>query len=197
MTLDFYLDFISPFGYLARARVLDIAKKHGLTVTYRPIDIFHVKTAAGNTGPSNSQIPAKLAYMTKDRERWADLYGLKIAKTLAGFKTAVYNRGLFLALDRKQADAYVEHAYACVWRDSIDPGAESGERELEKRMGWKVGELSAFANSAEATTRFDAENAAAVKRGVFGVPTFVIGDEMWWGNDRVDFMERWLAAQNK
>src|SRR4051812_4614575 len=127
MTIDFYLDFISPFAYLARARFANIAHAHGLSVVYHPVDVFRIKAAVGNTGPSNSKIPAKLAYMTKDRERWADFYGLKIAKTLAGANTDTFNRGLFLAIDRNRADAYVEHALDCIWRDGLDPGLKGAE----------------------------------------------------------------------
>ena len=63
-------------------------------------------------------------------------------------------------------------------------------------MSWKPGELTGFANSSEAQERYARENEAASQRGVFGVPTFMIGEEMWWGNDRLDFLERFLVAQS-
>ncbi len=196
MAIDFYLDFISPFGYLARARLLDMARRHGQPVHYHPVDIHELRRAAGNTGPSNSRIPAKLAYFTKDYQRWAELYGLPIAKGLPGGMTGVVNRGLFRALDRGEGDAYVEQAWDCIWREGRDPGAEATHAEIERRLGWAAGELAAFADDPATVERYAAETAAASARGVFGVPTFFVGEEMWWGNDRLDFIDRHLASPN-
>lgn len=195
MTVDFYLDCISPFVYLARGRLLDIAARHGLTVTYRPVDIGQLRKNAGNTGPSNSAIPAKLAYFQKDYRRWADFYGLPIAATLSGYATGVFNRGLFLAIDRGQADNYVEQACACIWRDGRDPGSEAVQARLSESMGWRPAELAEFAATPEADVRYADGIAAASALGVFGVPSFMIGEEMWWGNDRLDFLERFVVAQ--
>lgn len=195
MAIDFYLDFISSFGYLARGRLAKIARKFDHAVIYHPVDIRRIRLAAGNTGPFNSAIPAKLKYMTTDFLRWADFYGLKMVRTLSGAETGVFNRGLYLAIERRQADAYVEHAWDCIWRDGLDPGAESSEAELEARMGWQAGELSAFANTPVIVDRYSVEIEAASSRGVFGVPTFMIGEHMWWGNDRLDFLERHLDGR--
>lgn len=195
MTIDFYLDFISAFGFLARGRLLEIARKFDQSVAYHPVDIKRIRLAAGNTGPSTSQIPSKLKYMTTDFLRWAEHYGLKMVGTPGGADTGVFNRGLYLAIDRNEADDYVRHAWNCVWRDGLDPGASDSHRELEARMGWRAGELNAFADRQETQDRYAEEIEAASRRGVFGVPTFVIGDDMWWGNDRLDFLERRLAAR--
>jgi 2-hydroxychromene-2-carboxylate isomerase len=195
MAIDFYLDFVSSFGYLARHRLAEIAARYGETIHYRPVAIFRLRELAGSTGPSNGQIPLKLAYFTKDFTRWADLYGIPINPNLGGYQTNVLNRAVYLAAERGQADAYVEAAWNCVWRDGLDPAAASTEAGLEQAMGWAVGELAAFANRPDVVDRFNAETEAASARGVFGVPTFFIGDEMWWGNDRLDFLEAYLAAR--
>jgi 2-hydroxychromene-2-carboxylate isomerase len=195
MAVDFYLDFISSYGYLARGRLLKIARKHGESVVYHPVDIKQIRLAAGNTGPSNSAIPAKMKYLTTDFLRWADFYGLQMVSRLSGWETGVLNRGLYLAIDRSQADAYVEHAWNCVWRDGLDPGAASTFAELEARMGWFSGEIEPFANSPATQERFAAEIATASSRGVFGVPTFMLDEQMWWGNDRLDFLERYLDSR--
>jgi 2-hydroxychromene-2-carboxylate isomerase len=195
MAIDFYLDFISSFGYLARHRLVGIARAHGEAIRYHPVAIFKLRELAGSTGPSNGQIPLKLAYFTKDFQRWADLYGIRITSKLGGYQTDILNRGVYLAIERGQADAYVEAAWNAVWRDGLDPAAASTEAALEEQMGWAAGELAAFANRPDIVDRFNAETEAASARGVFGVPTFFVGDEMWWGNDRLDFLERHLDAR--
>lgn len=195
MAIDFYFDFISSFGYLARGRLLEIARRHDEEVRYHPVQIFRLRELAGSTGPSNGQIPIKLAYFTKDYQRWADLYGIRIAARLGGYQTNMLNRAVYLAIERGEADAFVEAAWNAVWRDGLDPAAPGTEAMLEKSMGWASGELSGYANRPDIVARFDMETEAASARGVFGVPTFFIGDEMWWGNDRLDFLDRYLEAR--
>jgi len=194
MVIDFYLDFISPYVYLARGRLIDIASRQGCGIAYHPVAIMSLREQVGSTGPSNSQIPAKMAYFAKDYRRWAEYYGLPIAETLAGFDTGELNRGLLLAVDRGEADLYAQLASDCVWRDGKDPAAAASLASIEAEMGWEAGILSDFASSPEAQARYDAETKAASECGVFGVPSFIIGDEMWWGNDRLDFLECHLEA---
>lgn len=195
IVIDFYLDFISSFGYLARGRLCEIADRHGARIAWHPVDIFQLRTLAGNTGPSNSAIPAKMAYLTRDFLRWADFYGLPMVERLSGWQTGALNRGLFLAADRGQAADYAREAWSCVWGEGRDPSAEDTEREIERRIGWEPGAIGAFADTPEARTRYEEGTHAASARGVFGVPTFMVDDEMWWGNDRLDFLDRWLAAR--
>jgi 2-hydroxychromene-2-carboxylate isomerase len=195
MAIDFYFDFISSFGYLARHRLAEIARKHGEEIRYHPVAIFKLRELAGSTGPSNGQIPLKLAYFTRDFTRWAEHYGIRITSKLGGYRTNILNRAVYLASERGQADAYVEAAWNAVWRDGLDPAAPETEAMLEKNMGWAAGELAAFANRPDIVARFDRETEAASARGVFGVPTFFVDDEMWWGNDRLDFLERYLEAR--
>jgi 2-hydroxychromene-2-carboxylate isomerase len=193
-TIDFMLDFLSPFGYLARGRLLAIAQKHGARVHYHPIDLVAVKRAVGNTGPSNRDIPAKIAYLTEDLQRWAQRYGLPMVRTLPGANTGRMNRGLLLAMDRDRADDYVRLAWDCVWRDGLDPGLEETLAELCRRLDWERNEFMAFVDGDDAMQRYAAENANALAQGVFGVPTFLVGRQMFWGNDRLDFLEEHLAS---
>ncbi|MGE0115055.1 MAG: 2-hydroxychromene-2-carboxylate isomerase [Steroidobacteraceae bacterium] len=194
VTIDFYLDFMSPFGYLARAALLRIATKYGADIAYHPVNLVRLKRAAGNTGPSNREIPPKIAYLTEDLQRWAKRYGIQMARELAGPDSSRLNKGFFFARDKNQATDYVRHAWDCVWRDGLDPGLTTTVSEAARRMQWNVDDFLAFVESETAQQQYEAENIAAIQRGVFGIPTFVIGDQMWWGNDRLDFLEEYLAA---
>jgi 2-hydroxychromene-2-carboxylate isomerase len=192
LKIDFYLDFISPFGYLARPRLIAIAEKYGAQISYRAVDLQQLKRAAGNTGPSNRDIPPKLAYLTEDIQRWAKRYGVTAVRTLPGPNTSRLNRGLLFARNPDEARDYVRHAWDCVWRDGRDPGLAETVAELAERMGWRQGDLVAFIDSSSTQERYSWESAAAVQRGVFGVPTIMVGEHMWWGNDRLDFVEEYL-----
>lgn len=195
MVIDFYLDFISSFAYLARGRLLDIARRHGADIAYHPVDIAQLRHAAGNTGPSTSAIPPKMAYMQTDVRRWAALYGIPVVTKPAGYITAALNRGLYLAIERGQQHDYVKTASHCVWAEGRDPADAGTEWRVEEALGWARGEIAAYAATAAAQAAYERGNAAAIARGVFGVPTFIIGDEMWWGNDRLEFLDRYIAEQ--
>jgi 2-hydroxychromene-2-carboxylate isomerase len=194
--IDFYLDFISPFGYLARHALSAITAKYGAELSYHPVDIVLLKRAAGNTGPSNRDIPAKCAYLTEDIQRWAKRYRIPMARSLPGSDTSRLNKGLFLAQDELRASEYVQHAWECVWRDGLDPGIAKTLAELATRMRWNFADFTAYVESTKAQQRFEDEIRAATRHGVFGVPTFIIGDAMWWGNDRLDFVEQHLERES-
>jgi 2-hydroxychromene-2-carboxylate isomerase len=192
--IDFYLDFISPFGYLARGRLLAIAGTYGAEICYHPVDLAHIKRAAGNLGPSNRDIPPKCAYLTQDLQRWAARYRIPIVRQLPGPNTSRLNKGVLLAQERERAPEYVRHAWDCVWRDGLDPGSQETLDELGNRMRWEVRDFLAHVDSPAMQLRYELESTAASGRGVFGVPTFVIGEQMWWGNDRLEFLEEHLAS---
>jgi 2-hydroxychromene-2-carboxylate isomerase len=192
--IDFYLDFLSPFGYLARQRVVDMATRHGVSVCYHPVDLVELKKAAGNTGPPNRAIPPKIAYLTEDLQRWARRYGLPMERTLAGANTARMNKGLLLAIDRGEADDYACNAWDLVWRDGQDPGLLETLHELAARQRWSPEELLAFVDGTVAERRYRQEAEDAAGLGVFGVPTFIAAGQMFWGNDRLDFLEEHLSS---
>lgn len=192
--IDFYLDFMSPFACLAHQRLPGLAHQHGYTLNYLPIDLPAAKKAAGNIGPPNVKIPVKLRYMLADVQRWARAYGmapLKMPKTL---NSAAMNKGLFHAIDHGQAEAYAEHAFELGWGEGADLGDPALLRQLAGAMKWSADEFLAYVESPAAATRYDEVNRAAQARGVFGVPTMMIGEEMWWGNDRLDFLETFVAS---
>src|SRR3546814_3604932 len=77
-TIDFYFDFISPFSYLAQLRLPEIARRHGRALAYHPIDIPEAKIAAGNYGPSNREVPAKIKVLTADLQRLGRRYDVPL-----------------------------------------------------------------------------------------------------------------------
>ena len=195
VTVDFYFDFISPFGYLSRFRLDEIVQQSGVIVRYHAIDLPTIKKAAGNTGPSNRDIPPKIIYLTEDLRRWAERYGVAMVERLAGADTAGFNKGLYLALERGVAADYVRHAWDCNWREGKDPGLVETRVLLAQKMQWDEKEFELYVNSDAAQQRYDQENREAIERGIFGVPTFAIGEQIWWGNDRLDFLQETIAQQ--
>ncbi|NMY65593.1 2-hydroxychromene-2-carboxylate isomerase [Pseudomonas sp. WS 5018] len=191
--LDFYFDFLSPFAYLARHRLVQIAEKHGADIAYKPIDLARAKLAIGNNGPTNRELPIKLAYLTKDLERWADRYAMPLA-VIKNHNSRLLNIGTFFAEDCGQAGRYVEIAYRLTWGEGGAPDDEALHRQLAREMDWREMEFLAFLQSPGAAERYEASTQAAIAKHVFGVPMTMIGEDMWWGNDRLMFVDEYLSS---
>lgn len=193
MTIDFYFDFMSPFAYLAHSRLPLIAQKYGCDLRYHPIDLPAAKLAAGNTGPPNVSIPVKLGYLKKDLDRWAERYGMPISFP-PSLESELANKGVFFAQSKGNCGDYVRHAWSYFWGEGKDMSNEKLLRQIADELGWDADAFLAFVHSEEAEKAYRQSNEQAQSRGVFGVPTMMIGDEMWWGNDRLDFLEEYLAS---
>jgi 2-hydroxychromene-2-carboxylate isomerase len=193
--IDFYFDFISPFSYLAHQRLPQLASRYGYTLAYHVADLATLKRLAGNTAPRMVEMPLKLNYSRIDQKRWADRYGVPITPPAGSHDSSWLNRGFFYAADREQVKDYVVAVWTRMRRDGRDLAEEASWREVAQDLGWNADEFVAYVRSPEALAKYQQASQAAHDRGVFGVPTMLIGKEMWWGNDRLDFLEEYLKSE--
>ena len=195
-TIDFYFDFHSPYSYLAHCRLPEIARRHGATIAYHPIDLKAAKLAAGNTAPPTVAIPPKLKFAIADFERWCARYGVSLTFSQAGPpEPTLPNIATFFAIDRGQAAEYVTAYWQATFASGGRVGDEAILRQVAAGLGWNGDEVVAYAASPEGAVRYAEENAAAQARGVFGAPIMMVGDELWWGNDRLDFVDEYLSEK--
>ncbi len=194
--LEFFFDFMSPFAYLAETQLSALADRFGLEIRYVPLDLPVAKLAAGNNGPSNRQVPAKLRYLTKDMERWTKRYNLPPLKFPPSFVSERANRGLFYAIDKGQQRDYVHRMFHAVWGQGEDMSDEAVLRRVAESLGWSGDEFLAYTLGEDSAQRYADSNKETHTRGVFGVPTMFVDGEMWWGNDRLQFVEEYLAARS-
>jgi len=192
--IDFYFDFMSPFAYLARHRLAACAAEYACEITYKPIDLAKAKLAVGNTGPSNREMPIKLKYLVKDLKRWAGLYGLPFG-FIGNVNTAKLNKGVFYAQQKGRVDDYVDQAYRLTWGESGAPDDVELLRKLALSLDFDPSDFLAYVDSDDADNAYQATIDEAISKGVFGVPTMTIDDEMWWGNDRLFMLEAYLAER--
>lgn len=192
-TVDFYFDFLSPYGYLAAHRLTRLIERYRGRADFRThaIDLLSARRNAGNTGPFNRDIPAKMKCLMMDLQRWAKRYGIPFAfpKSL---DTARLNRGFLWAQEHGREASYLNAGYAAVWGRGGDPTDTSLIRAVAAEVGLLPDELVAGADSPEIVERYESENREAQGRGVFGVPIFIVDDQIYWGNDRIEFLEEYL-----
>lgn len=191
--LHFYFDFMSPFSYLAFQKLPGICERYGLGLQLHVVDLPKLKLLAGNTGPANVTIPIKIRYLRTDLDRWANRYGVTLVfpKSL---DTGALNRAFLHALDEGKGRAFIEAGWEAIWGKGGDPADPALLDELAVTCGWDPKDFAGWVASDEAIARLKAATQAAHDAGVFGVPAMIVGDQMWWGNDRLGFMEEALAS---
>jgi 2-hydroxychromene-2-carboxylate isomerase len=193
--IDFYFDFSSPYGYLASTKIDELAVKHGRAVTWRPILLGAVFKITG--GQPLATIPLKNSYSAHDMARSARLMNVPF-KLPTKFPVAgqAPSRAFYWvgdkdpALAKKLAQA-LYHAYFAEDRDISNPEVTSN---VAAKLGLDKGEVSQALNDPAVKERLRIEVDAAIERGVFGSPYIVIDGEPFWGADRLDQVERWLAT---
>lgn len=190
--IDFYFAFSSPFSYLAQTRLPEIAERHGYDLDYHPIDIAQAKLAAGNYGPSGRAIPSKLNVVMADLQRWAEQYGIPV-KFPAGNNCQAWSVGSLYAAAQGRVEQFVREGSHRIWGRGIDPSDESELRAAATASGLDPQALVDYANSSLGQTEFRKSCVEAHARGVFGAPLMFVDDQIFWGNDRLDFLEEYLG----
>lgn len=192
--ISFYFDMVSPFSYLAHLKLPALSAKYGYRIAYHPMEIAAAKTAAGNYGPPNREVPAKMKVMVQDMRRWAARYQAPLVLPV-NFECGRWNIGaLFACAHGDRVAAFVSEAWARIYGRGIDPTDDNELRAASAASGLDAEAMIAYIDSAAGRAAFNAACDAAHRRGVFGAPMMIIGDEVWWGNDRLDFLEEYLAA---
>lgn len=197
--IDFYFDLVSPFAYLAFQQIGELAARHGRSVRYRAIDLAAVKHAAGNSGPSNRDIPPKFAYLKEDLHRWAAILGVPFSfpppgPVPAGARdSSLAQRGVYFAAMHGKTCDYM----GAVWRQTWGRGGLIGAPDVLDRALDETGlprqSFWEYVASDAAAVAYAAETERASAAGVFGVPTMVVHGAMFWGNDRLAMLERFLT----
>ena len=194
-TVDFYFDVGSPAAYLAWRRLPRICEEAGATIVYKPMLLGGVFQAAANQSPMN--IPAKGRYIMVDLERFARRDRIPFSQNPHfPINTLMLMRGATGMQMRDQARMvpYVDAVYRAIWiegKNMNDPGVVAG---VLQQAGFDPAALLAMTNDPEVKERLKAATQEAVARGVFGAPTFFVGAQMYWGQDRLDFVKEALES---
>lgn len=195
-SLEFYFDFMSPYAYLAFQRLPALAARYSHSVIYKPVELGVLKLAAGNTGPPTREMPLKLAYAMTDIGRWAQRYGAPFSvRPGMSLDSDLLNKGTFYAIDRDEAEAYIRAAWAATYGHGQSMNDEAVIASVAGTLGWDSGEFREYLSSDVAKQRYAAGMDEARRNGIFGVPTMRLGKQLWWGNDRLDFVEEQLRLR--
>ncbi|MBB1608628.1 MULTISPECIES: 2-hydroxychromene-2-carboxylate isomerase [unclassified Pseudomonas] len=193
-SVEFYFDFGSPTSYLAYTQLPGICAAAGAELVYRPVLLGGVFQATGNVSPI--AVPAKGRYTLVDMQRFARRYGVPLKmnphfpiNTLLLMRAAT-------GVQLRQPERF-EALLACVfkgmWVDALNLGDAAVLGPLLAEAGFDPQALLALAAEQEVKDALKANTEAAIKRGMFGAPTLFVGEEMFFGQDRLDFVREALA----
>lgn len=191
--VEFYFDFGSPTSYLAWTQLPGIARAVEAELILRPILLGGVFQATGNHSPA--QIPRKGTWMQRDLERYAARYRVRFVNNpYFPINTLHLMRGAIGYQMRKPAafDAYVATIYQAMWADGLNLGEQSVLAQVLQSGGLDPNEFLAFIQDPAVKNKLRVETEAAVERGIFGAPTMFVGNEMYFGQDRLDFVREAL-----
>jgi 2-hydroxychromene-2-carboxylate isomerase len=189
--VEFYYDLSSPYSYLASTRIEGICEKYDAELEWKPFLLGGVYKETGNRAPL--EVPNKKVYMTKDLEDWASSYGVQFNfPDLFPLNSVKFMRGALVAKEKGKIRDYTHKLFALYWIEgkdlSQDEILKSGVTELGMDADWflkRIGEQ-------DIKDELRKETDEAVSRGAFGAPTIFIGEKMFWGNDRLIFVEEFL-----
>lgn len=194
--IDYYFSLNSPWSYMGSARLAKIAKAHGTTVNVEPVNTGNVFAQTGGL-PLPKRSPERQAYRMMELTRWRKVLDIPLVLEPKHFP---YDESegvrLLLAAKREGGDA---HALAtelmrALWELDQDPADPAVQDEAAKRAGLDAAQLREALSLEDAMAHRDQATKDAIAKGVFGVPTYVIDGEIFWGQDRLDFVERKLAG---
>lgn len=192
--IEYYFDFGSPAAYLASTQLPGIANEYGAVLDYKPVLLGGIFQAAKNASPIT--VPAKGQYMLKDLARYAQRYGVEFRlNPFFPINTLTLMR-LAVGVQTHLSDpfpAFVEAIFHAIWVKGLNLGDLEVLRTFLTAQGYDAGTIMAYADEPAVKDRLKEETAQAVKRGLFGVPTMFVGREMFWGQDRLDFVREALS----
>lgn len=193
-TVDFYFDFGSPAAYLAWTQLPAICKAADAKLVYKPILLGGVFQATGNRAPIT--VPTKGSYLFTDLGRYALRYGVPMVmnphfpiNTLALMRGAV---GMQLR-EPHRFDIYAKAIFNAIWvkpQNLNDPAVTAA---VLQDAGFDPAAFMALVGDAEVKEALKTATQEAVDRQIFGAPTMFVGDQMFWGQDRLDFVKEALG----
>lgn len=194
-SVEFFFDYGSPYSYLADTQLEGLRRRSGAEIVYRPMLLGGVFKAIGNSSPIAEPIESKRRYFSIELRRWVDHLGVAFRSnpffpidTLLLMRTCVAarQRGVFADLHRV--------VYPAFWAEARNLGDPEVIAEVLDRAGLEGKALLDAAVEPEVKRELRATTEEAVERGTFGAPTFFVGEEMFFGADRLAFVERALEA---
>jgi 2-hydroxychromene-2-carboxylate isomerase len=195
--IDYYVSLNSPWTHLGAARIEALAAKHSASLHIWPVDFGTIFPASGGF-PLPKRSPQRQAYRLMELRRWREVLGVPINIEPKHFPASeALTAPCVIALRETQGNApaiaLAHRVLRAVWQDELDPGDPATLAKLIGEVGQDADAVMRLGGENRWSEMRVADTQSALDRGVFGAPSYVIDGEIFWGQDRLDFVERKLA----
>jgi 2-hydroxychromene-2-carboxylate isomerase len=194
-TLEFYFDFGSPNAYIAHVRLPAILARTRARIEYRIMLLGGVFQATGNVSPA--ALKFKLGYIRRDMLRFINKHQVPFGMNPHfPVNTLKLMRGAVVAEEDGFLPSYMDATFRGMWRDGLNMADEAVFAGALERGGLDAAHVMRRITEEGVKDKLKTYTAAAVARGIFGAPTFFVGDEMFFGQDRLEFVEEALQGRS-
>jgi 2-hydroxychromene-2-carboxylate isomerase len=195
-TIDYYLSVASPWTYLGSARFIDMARRYGASVNILPMELARVFASSGGTLYQN-RAPQRQAYRQIELARWSRRLNVPLTLTPRFYPVDRRPASCLLIAAQNLGLPALELSHAilqAIWQQEQDIADWDTLDNLAKQCGFDASVIEAARDHATAQ-QYERNTELAIAAQVFGAPTYVIDGELFWGQDRLDFVEEKLASQ--
>lgn len=194
--LEFFWDVGSPYTYLASTQLAGMRSRTGAEIVTRPMLLGGVFKSTSNHMPA--AVVQKARYMAEDLRRWRDHYGVKLLippdEVVFPINSLVAMRVASAIEDPAEAERFMHAVMAAYWAEGIDVSSREAVEDVLQRHGFDAAGLLEATADQVVKDRLRATTDEAVERGVFGAPAMFVKGQLFWGNDRLHFVEAALTT---
>jgi 2-hydroxychromene-2-carboxylate isomerase len=183
---DFYFDFISPYSFLAHKEIRVIERREGIKIRYKPILLGGLHNLHGIKAPAF--IPAKAKHMVRDCKLIAEREKIKFKfNSYFPIKSLNLMRGVLVAEEDNYKSYYIDGMFNSIWQDGLNMNDESIIEKVLKNLNVNPKTFLLRSTSSSIKDSLKKKTNEAYEKGVFGAPSFISNNKVFWGQDRIEF----------
>ena len=183
---DFYFDFVSPYSFLAHKEIRKIEDRIKIKITYKPMLLGGLHNLHGIKAPAF--IPAKAKHMVRDCNLIAERNRVKFKfNTYFPIKSLNLMRGVLVAEEDNIKNYYIDSIFNTIWQDGLNMNDDNIIQKVLKNININPKTFSLRSTSSLIKDSLRKKTSEAYEKGIFGAPTFVSNNKIFWGQDRIEF----------
>ena len=184
--LDFYFDFVSPYSFLAHQKVRKLEKNENIKIKYKPILLGGLHNLHGITAPAF--IPSKAKFMIRDCKLVAEKNKINFKfNSYFPIKTLNLMRGAMIAEEDDFQIFYIDKIFDAIWKDGLNMNDQNIIDKIIKNLEINPKTFFLRSSSQNIKNNLKQKTDDAYQKGIFGAPTFVVNNKIFWGQDRLEF----------
>ena len=184
---DFFFDFTSPYSYLAHKQIRNIENQYKIDINYMPILLGGLQNLAEIEAPAF--IPSKARFMIKDCKLFAEKLNIKF-KFNSYFPIQSLNlmRGVLIAKKENKTSLYIDKFFDACWKDGLNLNNQNIVNKILEDLNFNIETFKLKIYEQKIKDELKKRTKDAFLKGVFGAPSFIINNKMFWGQDRLEFV---------